>query len=90
MAWVLCSAVQIRLPLSLNRGFKHSLGASAIRTDRKRLVPAPPAVNSGRNLRQTDRSELLNLVKDRIVTGPGGGRFGPGGFVVNCPIISSD
>ncbi|MEQ1807476.1 MAG: hypothetical protein ABL900_19010 [Burkholderiaceae bacterium] len=48
------------------------------------------AVNGGRNLRQTDRNELLNLVQDATVTGPEGARFGPGGFVVNCPIISSD
>ncbi len=47
-------------------------------------------MNSGRNLRQTDRSELLNLVQDGVVTGPGGARFGPGGFIVNCPIISSN
>lgn len=48
------------------------------------------AVNGGRNLRQSDRSELLNLVQDGVVSGPGGARFAPGGFVVNCPIISSD
>lgn len=48
------------------------------------------AIGAGRNLRQTDRSELRNLVDAGLVTGPGGGRFGPGGFVVNCPIISSD
>ena len=48
------------------------------------------AVADGRNLRQTDRSALLNLVQDGAVTGPGGAAFGPGGFVVNCPIVSSD
>jgi len=46
------------------------------------------AVASGQNVRQTDRSALLNLVQKGIVTGPGGAAFGPGGFIVNCPIIS--
>lgn len=48
------------------------------------------AIGAGRNLRQTDRSEVRNLVDAGLVTGPGGGRFGPAGIVVNCPIISSD
>ena len=48
------------------------------------------AANAGQNLRQTDRSELRNLVQKGLVTGPGGATWGPGGFVVNCPIISSD
>lgn len=48
------------------------------------------AVAAGRNLRQTDRGDVSNLVDQGLVTGPGGGRFGPAGVVVNCPIISSD
>jgi hypothetical protein len=48
------------------------------------------AVAAGQNLAQRDRSQLLNLVADGVVTGPGGARFGPAGFIVNCPIISSD
>jgi len=48
------------------------------------------AVAAGQNLRQTDRSALLGLVQDGVVTGPGGAPFGPGGFIVNCPIISGD
>lgn len=48
------------------------------------------AVAAGANVAQTDRSQLLNLVSKGIVTGPGGARFGPAGFVVNCPIVSSD
>jgi hypothetical protein len=48
------------------------------------------AIDSGRNVRQTDRSDVRNLVEAGVVTGPGGGRFGPAGVVVNCPIISSD
>ena len=48
------------------------------------------AVALARNVAQKDRSDLLNLVDRQLVTGPGGARFGPGGFVVNCPIVSSD
>lgn len=47
-------------------------------------------VARGENTRQTDRSTILNLVQKGWVTGPGGSRFGPGGFVVNCPIISQE
>ena len=46
------------------------------------------AIAAGQNNRQTDRSTLLNLVQQGAVTGPGGATFGPGGFIVNCPIIS--
>jgi hypothetical protein len=46
------------------------------------------AVAQGLNTRQTDRSDLFNLVQQGLVTGPGGARFGPAGFVVNCPIVS--
>ena len=48
------------------------------------------AVAALSNVAQKDRSELLNLVSKKIVTGPGGATFGPAGFVVNCPVISSD
>lgn len=48
------------------------------------------AVALARNVAQKDRSDLLNLVDKGVVTGPGGAKFAPGGFVVNCPIISSD
>jgi hypothetical protein len=48
------------------------------------------AIAAGRNLAQKDRSSLLGLVNDGLVTGPGGARFAPGGFIVNCPIVSSD
>jgi hypothetical protein len=48
------------------------------------------AIAAGRNVRQTDRSDIRNLVDKGLIGGPGGGRFGPGGFVVNCPVISSD
>lgn len=48
------------------------------------------AISAGRNVRQSDRSDVRNLVDEGVLTGPGGGRFGPAGVVVNCPIISSD
>lgn len=48
------------------------------------------AVAAAANVAMKDRSELLNAVAARIVTGPGGAKFGPAGFVVNCPILSSD
>jgi hypothetical protein len=48
------------------------------------------AVAAGLNVAQKDRSELLGLVSKNVVTGPAGARFGPGGFVVVCPIVSSD
>jgi hypothetical protein len=48
------------------------------------------AVSTGKNLRQTDRSALLNQVQNGVITGPNGVFFGPGGFIVNCPIVSSD
>jgi len=48
------------------------------------------AVAAGANIAQKDRSDLLGLVDKGVVTGPGGARFGPAGFVVNCPIVSSD
>lgn len=48
------------------------------------------AVALGQNTRQTDRSDILNLVQKGLVTGPGGAQFGPGGFVVNCPIVSQE
>ena len=47
------------------------------------------AVSGGQNVRQSDRSEVRNLVQKGLITGPGGGTFGPGGFIVNCPIIST-
>ena len=47
------------------------------------------AVAAGTNVAQTDRSSLLNQVQEGRISGPGGANFGPGGFVVNCPIVSS-
>jgi len=48
------------------------------------------AIATGRNLRQTDFGKVRNLARKGLVTGPGGGTFGPGGFIVNCPIVSME
>ncbi len=48
------------------------------------------AVKEGLNTRQDDENELLNLVKNRpdLITGPLGGKYGAGNFVINCPTIA--
>ncbi len=48
------------------------------------------SVASGRNLRQTDFDDILDLAKNGRVTGPGGVPFDASGFIVNCPIVSRD
>jgi hypothetical protein len=48
------------------------------------------AVAQGANTRQEDVGEVQNLAEQGVVTGPGGGAFGASGFIVNCPIVSSD
>lgn len=45
-------------------------------------------VSNGTNTRQRDIDDVLDLADSRAVTGPGGARFGPGDFVVNCPVVS--
>ncbi len=44
-------------------------------------------VTSAKNTRQTDENEILNLVGDGVITGPGGAPYG-GVFVVNCPPVA--
>jgi hypothetical protein len=44
-------------------------------------------VASAKNTRQTDENEILNLVGDGVITGPGGAPYG-GVFVVNCPPVA--
>ena len=46
------------------------------------------AIASGLNILQTDFGDLSGLAQEGLVTAPGGAKFGPTGFVVNCPIIS--
>jgi hypothetical protein len=45
------------------------------------------AVKSGKNVRQTDENQILNLVGDGDLTGPGGAPYGSA-FVVNCPPVA--
>jgi hypothetical protein len=45
------------------------------------------AVSDGKNTRQTDENEILNLVGQGYITGPGGSPYG-GVFVVNCPPVA--
>ena len=48
------------------------------------------AIATGQNLRQMDFGDVLGLASHGQVTGPDGGAFGPAGFIVDCPIVSSD
>ena len=45
------------------------------------------AVAAGKNVRQTDENQILNLVGDGYLTGPGGAPYGSA-FVVNCPPVA--
>jgi hypothetical protein len=47
------------------------------------------AMAAGRNLRQTSVDDVEDLARQGTITGPGGAAFGPGGFIVDCPIVSS-
>jgi hypothetical protein len=46
------------------------------------------AIAAGQNLRQTDWGAIQGLVDHGLITGPGGAPFGPGNFIVDCPIVS--
>ena len=46
------------------------------------------AAGSHRNVRQTAFADVADLAQKGLVTGPGGAAFGPGGFIVVCPIVS--
>ncbi|WP_295823162.1 hypothetical protein [uncultured Deinococcus sp.] len=46
------------------------------------------AVAAGMTLRQTDFGEVQALAAAGTVTAPGGGAWGPSGFIVNCPAVS--
>jgi hypothetical protein len=45
------------------------------------------AAAKGKNVRQTDENEILNLVGEGYLTGPGGAPYGSA-FVVNCPPVA--
>lgn len=51
---------------------------------------SPGAIASGRNTRQLSWGDAENRVAKGDVAGPGGAAFGAVGFIVNCPIVSSD
>jgi hypothetical protein len=44
-------------------------------------------VAEGKDVRQTDENQILNLVGEGAITGPGGAPYG-GVFVVNCPPVA--
>jgi hypothetical protein len=48
------------------------------------------AIAAGLNLRQTDFGDVLGLASHGLVTAPDGTAFAASGFIVNCPIISSE
>ena len=48
------------------------------------------AIARGANLRQTDFGDILGLAQHGLVTAPDGSAFGASGFIVDCPIISSE
>ena len=48
------------------------------------------AIATGQNLRQTDFGDLLGLASHGQISGPDGAPFGPAGFIVDCPIVSSE
>jgi hypothetical protein len=49
----------------------------------------PRAVAAGLNLRQTAFADVQDLAGRGLVTAPDGGRFSASGFIVDCPIVSS-
>jgi hypothetical protein len=45
------------------------------------------AVDAGYRSRVTEEFQILGLVEDGHLTGPGGGAFGSTKFIVNCPMV---
>jgi hypothetical protein len=50
----------------------------------------PAAIAAGQNVRQMDFGDVLGLASHGLVTAPEGTAFSASGFIVNCPIISSE
>lgn len=48
------------------------------------------AVANGENILQDDFGDIIGLGKQGLVTAPGGAKFGPAGFIVNCPVVSEE
>src|SRR5689334_18371587 len=47
----------------------------------------PDAVGKGFRGQLREEFQILTLVQDGILTGPGGAKFGDSKFIVNCPVI---
>jgi hypothetical protein len=45
------------------------------------------AIDRGFRSRLTDEFQILGLVQQGWITGPGGAEYGSSGFIVNCPIV---
>lgn len=45
------------------------------------------AIDAGYRARNIEEFQILGLAERGFITGPGGGRFGSSGFLVNCPIV---
>ena len=45
------------------------------------------AIDKGYRARVTEEFQMLGLVQNGWITGPGGAPFGSTGFVVNCPPV---
>jgi hypothetical protein len=50
----------------------------------------PEAIARGLDVRQTDFGDVVGLAEHGLVTAPDGSAFAASGFVVNCPIVSSE
>jgi hypothetical protein len=48
------------------------------------------AIDGGQRVELQSTDEVALWVGMKAVTGPGGAKFGPSGFVVNCPLVSID
>jgi hypothetical protein len=48
----------------------------------------PATTAAGQNLHQTDFDAVRGLADSGTITGPGGGKWGAIGVIVNCPLIS--
>ena len=48
------------------------------------------AIANGDRVELRSADEVGQRVADKLITAPGGGRFGASGFLVNCPLISVD
>jgi hypothetical protein len=45
------------------------------------------AIAKGFRGQMREEFQILTLARDGLITGPGGGRFGAGDFIVNCPVV---